>query len=112
LAILHDQEDKSDKEQSALQEADRILSALVAENPFTRAQWVDWMGLPNLNAAMGDAADRRSDSVTALKQYRMALELQRALLLLRPDDKGATKERDRLQDRVSSLERTTQPRQR
>ncbi len=44
-----------------LRAARELLAALVRHSPFSPAQWMEWMGLPPLDAAPGDPAAQAGD---------------------------------------------------
>ena len=70
-----------------LQAALALLDALVQAGPLSEVQLVDWMGLPNLDAAMGDRAAAEGDKKAAQVWYQKALALQTQLVARRPWDK-------------------------
>ena len=70
-----------------LEAARTLLDALVKAGPFSKLQLVDWMDLPNLDAAMGDRASASGDKNAARAWYGKALALQTGLVARRPTQK-------------------------
>lgn len=84
FANLSTQSEDSKVAAEHLQAARALLDALVQAGPYSEAQLVDWMGLPNLDAAMGDKAAAEGDKERAHKSYQKALALQTELVARRP----------------------------
>ena len=67
-----------------LRAARDLLESIVKDSPFSEALFTDWMGLPNLNMAMGDRAMEAGDEAGARAWYQKALALQ-TQLAVRPN---------------------------
>ena len=77
-----------------------MLDELVKAGPFPVVLYVDWMGLPNLDAAMGDQARKAGDVSASRTWYDKALELQKELVKRRPDDPERKEELERIKERL------------
>ncbi|MGA7394534.1 MAG: hypothetical protein WBW78_17900, partial [Terrimicrobiaceae bacterium] len=94
--------EKSEDARRHLNAARTMLDELVKAGPFSLVLYVDWMGLPNLDAAMGDLAWNPDDSSTSRTWYEKALELETALMKRRPADSEHDKELKRIKKRLES----------
>ena len=83
-----------------LRAARELLDGLVKGSPFSLVLWMDWMGLPNLDAAMGDLAAASGDTAGAHGWYQKAETLQKQLLDRRPTDAERKAEFERITKRV------------
>ena len=88
LSALSTQLEDSDGAGEHLKAARALLDAMVQDGPFSAVQLVDWMDLPNLDAATGDHAGAEGDQKSAQGWYQKALALQTALVALRPTDQA------------------------
>ena len=77
-----------------------MLDELVKAGPFPLVLYVDWMGLPNLDAAMGDQAEVAGDGSASRTWYEKALELQEGLEKRRPNDPERKEELKRIKERL------------
>jgi hypothetical protein len=100
LSTLSTQLSDSDAAGAQLEAARAILEALLQGSPFSIAQYCDWMGLPNLDAAMGDRAFDEGDKAAARAWYQKALALQTRLVARSPGDHDRKAELDRIQKRL------------
>lgn len=83
------------------QHAARALLARATQGgPFKELHYVDWMGLPNLNASEGDLAAEVGDKLGAHQWYEKALALQAQLVDRRPWDESRKAELRRIEQRV------------
>jgi formylglycine-generating enzyme required for sulfatase activity len=80
-----------------LSEAQKLFGTLVEASPFSAAHFVDWMGLPNLDAAMGDLKTINGDHSGGKVCYEKAITLQARLVARRPWDEERTRELKRLE---------------
>jgi hypothetical protein len=69
-----------------LRAARQILDSIVKAGPFPLIHWMDWMDLPNLDAAMGDWAADSGDKAGARDWYRKAIDIETQILARRPGD--------------------------
>jgi hypothetical protein len=83
-----------------LNAARTMLDELVKAGPFSLILYVDWMGLPNLDAAMGDQAGDAGDASASRTWYGKALELQKDLEKRRPNDAERSEELKRIKERL------------
>ena len=83
-----------------LDAARKMLDELVKAGPFPLVLYVDWMGLPNLDAAMGDQAEVAGDGSASRTWYEKALELQKELEKRRPNDPERKEELKRIKERL------------
>ncbi|MGB9274426.1 MAG: SUMF1/EgtB/PvdO family nonheme iron enzyme [Terrimicrobiaceae bacterium] len=102
MAMVSTQLEKSEDARRHLNAARTMLDELVKAGPFSLVLYVDWMGLPNLDAAMGDLAWNPDDSSTSRTWYEKALELETALMKRRPADSEHDKELKRIKRRLES----------
>jgi hypothetical protein len=80
--------------------AREMVNALVKGGPFSVVLWMDWMGLPNLDSAMGDQTADAGDKAGAHGWYQKAEALQNQLLSRRPSDPERKSEMERIKKRV------------
>ena len=83
-----------------LRAAREMLDGLVKGSPFSIVLWMDWMGLPNLDAAMGDRAADAGDEAGAHGWFQKAEALQKQLIERRPGDSDRNMELDRITKRM------------
>jgi hypothetical protein len=83
-----------------LQAARALLEGVVQHGPFPAALYMDWMGLPNLDAAMGDLAMANGDKTGAHAWYEKAAALQLELTSRNPADKERENELNRIQNQL------------
>ncbi len=85
-----------------LRRAQTLLEDLSNDGAIPKVLWMDWMGLPNLDAAMGDALAEAGDQAGARPWYEKALTLQTALAARPNSGKDRVEELKRLQDLVKT----------
>ena len=100
MATVSTQLRDSDAAAQHLDAARTILDELVKAGPLSLVHYVDWMGLPNLDAAMGDRAWDAGDASTSHTWYEKALELQKDLEKRRPDDPERAAELKQIKERL------------
>jgi hypothetical protein len=100
LATVSTQLGDSNAAAQHLNSARKMLDELVKAGPFQLVLYVDWMGLPNLDAAMGDQAGDAGDASTSRAWYDKALELQKELEKRRPNDPERREELKRIKERL------------
>jgi hypothetical protein len=100
MATVSTQLRDSDAAAQHLDAARTILDELVKAGPLSLVHYVDWMGLPNLDAAMGDRACDAGDASTSHTWYEKALELQKDLEKRRPDDPERAAELKQIKERL------------
>jgi hypothetical protein len=100
MAMVSTQLGDSEAAAQHLNASRAILDELVKAGPFPLVLYLDWMGLPNLDAAMGEHAWNAGDSSTSRTWYEKALELQKALVGRRPNDTGRDAELKQIKERL------------
>ena len=99
MATVTTQLGDSDATAQHLDAVRTMLDELI-KPPFSLLHYVDWMGLPNLDAAIADQAWDAGNAPASHDSYEKALKLQNDLLKRRPNDPERTKELERIKERL------------
>ena len=99
MATVSTQLGDSDATAQHLNAAQTMLDELVKAGPFPLVLYVDWMGLPNLDAAIADRAWDSGDASASHDSYEKALKLQNDLVKRRPKDHERA-ELERIKERL------------
>ena len=100
FATLSTQSEDSKAAAEHLRAARALLDALVQAGPYSEAQLVDWMDLPNLDAALGEKAAAEGDKKAAHEWYQKALDLQTKLVARPPGDKTRVEKLEEIKRRL------------
>jgi len=83
-----------------LRDGQALLDELGKNRAVPKVVWIDWMGLPNLDALLGDLLAEEEDTSGAQAAYKTALELQMELATRPNAARDRQEELERLQKLV------------